>query len=229
MTQASQSYRYLDLFVGLFVATLIISNILAQKLAAFGPYSLTAGIILFPVAYILGDILTEVYGYRIARRVIWIGFAGSALFSLMAYIAVMLPPAPQWPFQEQFATTLQQVPRIVLASLLAYLAGEFANSFVLSRMKIAMKGERLWARTIGSTVVGQGVDTAIFAVVAFYGIVPFGVIIQIAIAGYIFKVVYEVLATPVTYAVVNRVKKAEGVDTFDHGVDYNPFSMSKQD
>ncbi|WP_291042109.1 queuosine precursor transporter [Hyphomonas sp.] len=210
--------------VGIFVATIIISNILAQKLFQLGPFAFTAGILVFPIAYIAGDIITEIWGYKVARKVIWAGFVSGALFSLFALVAIALPPAAGWPNQQAFETVLTQVPRVVLASLLGYLVGEFANSYVISRLKIATKGKHLWLRINASTVVGQAFDTIVFAVVAFAGVIPTALLIQIAIAGYAFKVLYELAATPITYIIIGWVKRIEGVDTYDDQ-DYSPFKI----
>lgn len=215
--------RYYTIIGGLFVAVLLISNIAAQKLFAFGPFTFTAGIILFPVAYIFGDILTEVYGYARTRQIIWIGLAANVLMVVTLWVAVKLPPAEGWPLQEQFATVLGFLPRIVLASIVAYWAGEFSNSYVMARMKVRLQGKRLWMRTIGSTIVGQGVDTVLFVVIAFAGVLPTSVIAAAAASGYLFKVAYEAMITPVTYAVVNFLKRSEGIDMYDRDTNFNPF------
>lgn len=220
-----QHPKYFDLVAMAFVAVLLITHVTAQKLFAFGPFTFTAGIIVFPLAYIFGDVLTEVYGYARSRRVIWAGFGASVLMIVVLHVAVALPPAENWPFQEQFSTVFMFVPRIVAASLVAYLCGEFLNSYVLARMKVAHEGQHLWKRTIGSTLVGQAADTAVFVVVAFAGVLPVSVLVATSISGYIFKVVYEVVATPLTYRVVGFLKDAEQVDTFDRDVDFSPFSL----
>ena len=221
--QVKTSFRYFTAIAGLFVAVLLISNVAAQKLFAFGPFTFTAGIILFPVAYIFGDVLTEVYGYARARQVIWIGFAANLLLVVTIWIAIQLPPAEGWPLQEQFAAVLGLVPRIVLASVVAYWAGEFANSYVMAKMKVHMQGKRLYQRTIGSTIVGQGVDTALFVIIAFAGVIPANVLVAAGISGYVFKVLYEAVITPVTYLVVGFLKRAEGVDVYDQETDFQPF------
>jgi queuosine precursor transporter len=192
--------------VGCFVACLLISNIVAQKLIEVGPFVFTAGILLFPVTYIIGDVLTEIYGFRRAKQVIWLGFGASLFMTLFLAIVVAIPPADGWNGQESFASTFTAVPRIVLASMAGYLAGEFANSFVLSRLKLRMQGRHLWVRTISSTVIGQGLDTAIFAIIAFGGLVPGSVILTAIWSGYLFKVVYEIMATPLTYLVVGKLR-----------------------
>jgi len=215
--------KYYDIIGSLFVASLLISNIAAQKLFNFFGITFTAGIIFFPVTYIFGDVLTEVYGYRATRRVVWTGFAAQALMVIVLGIAVALPPAEGWPLQEQFASVLGLVPRIVLASLCGYLAGEFTNSYVLAQMKIRSNGRNLWMRTIGSTLAGQAVDTALFVIIAFTAVFPPSVLVSTAVSAYVFKVAYEILATPLTYLVVGYLKRTEGVDTFDHQTNFNPF------
>lgn len=226
-SQPRQLLRYYDL-VGIgFVAVLLVSNIAAQKLFALGPFTFTAGILVFPFAYIFGDILTEVYGYALARRVIWMGFLANLFLVAILQLAVRLPPAQGWPFQEQFAAVFSLVPRIVLASLTAYWLGEFSNSFVLAKLKVWMKGRHLWMRTIGSTIVGQGVDTLVFVLVAFAGILPWSVLSAAILSGYLFKVFYEAAITPLTYVIVSRLKQAEGIDHYDRTTNFNPFRMKE--
>jgi uncharacterized integral membrane protein (TIGR00697 family) len=220
-----QSFRYFTPLAMLFVAILLISNIAAQKLFAFGPFTFSCGILLFPISYIFGDTLTEVYGFSKSRQVIWTGLVCNILLVVTLQVSVWLPPAQGWPLQEQFAATLGLVPRVVLASILGYWAGEFSNSYVLAKMKIRMNGRHLWMRTIGSTMVGEGVDTIIFVLVAFYNIFPTGLLIPTIISGYIFKVAYEIIATPITYKVVAFLKKREGVDVYDRNTDFNPFRL----
>jgi uncharacterized integral membrane protein (TIGR00697 family) len=222
---AHQGFKYFEILSMLFVAVLLISNIAAQKLFAFGPLTFTCGILLFPLSYIFGDCLTEVYGYSRSRIVIWTGLACNLLMILILSISVLLPPAPGWPFQEQFAATLGMVPRIVAASMLGYWAGEFSNSFTLAKMKLFTNGRWLWTRTIGSTIVGEGVDTIVFVLVAFGGVLPSDVIIKTMISGYLFKVTYEIIATPITYAVVGFLKRKEGIDVYDRYTNFNPFRL----
>ena len=224
-----KSPRHLDLFSVLFVSVLIVSMIMAQKLFVFLGVTFTTAIIVFPVSYILGDVLTEVYGYGRARRVIWLGFLANVIMVIFLEFSVALPPAPNWVHQGAFETILQQVPRTVAASLLAYLCGEFVNSFVLAKMKIWTSGRYLWTRTIGSTIVGQGADTVVFVVVAFWGYMPPSVIWEIIWSAYIFKVLYEAAATPITYMVVNWVKRKEGVDAYDTDTNFTPFRFEKND
>jgi len=216
-------YRYYNLLVHAFVVVLIISNLVAPKITRLGPLTLSGAQLLFPVTYIFGDIFTEVYGYAGSRRAIWVGFFASALLAVTGMIVVALPPAPGWEGQQAFETVFNFVPRLVVASLIAYWAGEFANSFVLSRMKLWTGGRFLWMRTIGSTVVGQAVDTVIVIVLVFGGTLPVEMLLKLIGSGYFSKVLYEALATPLTYLVVGALKRGEGVDVFDTQADYNPF------
>ena len=209
----------------LFVAILMISNTVATKLFQFGSFFFTGAIMIFPISYIFGDILTEVYGYRASRRIIWAGFASIIVMSVVYYLVQLLPPAPFWPNQQAYEVILGLVPRIVLGSIIGYFAGEFTNSYVLSRMKIWTKGKHLWTRTISSTIAGEGVDTILFATVAFAGVIPWNSLIMVIISGYVAKVLIEVLFTPITYVVVRKLKKLEGVDVYDYGVNYNPFQL----
>ncbi|BCX05115.1 MAG: transporter [Candidatus Roseilinea sp.] len=226
-----RSYRYLDVVIGLFVAVLIISNLASSaKIVTLGPFTFDGGTLLFPLSYIFGDILTEVYGYAVSRRVIWIGFAAAALFSLTVWIVGLLPSEAEWSSRvgmDAYNAVLGSTPRIVLASLIAYWAGAFSNAFVLARMKVMTQGRWLWTRTIGSTVVGQAVDTFLFVLIAFAGAMSAGVLWDIAASNYVFKVGVEVLFTPVTYAIVGWLKRAEGVDAYDAQTDFNPFRVSQ--
>ena len=219
----ARQFRYYDLLVHIFVVLLLISNLVGQKITAIGPVRVGGAQLLFPLTYIFGDVFTEVYGYGASRRAIWIGFFASSLLSLMCVFMVWLPAAPGWPNQEAYRTVFYQVPRMVAASLVAYWCGEFANSFVLAEMKLWTNGKHLWTRTVGSTVVGQAVDTVVFMTLAFGGSLTRTLIAELIFWGYLFKVVYEVLATPMTYAIVNFLKRNEGVDTFDRGISFNPF------
>ena len=220
------NFKYLDIITAFFVAVLLISNVASTKLTTIGGLTLDAGTILFPLTYIFGDILTEVYGYNRARRVIWLGLGTNILMAAIFMIVGVLPASADWPNQEAYNTILGLAPRIVLASVVAYIAGEFVNSFILAKMKVAMKGKKLWMRTIGSTLVGQLLDTLLFATIAFYGIFPNEVLIAIIISNYIFKVSLEVLLTPVTYAVVNKLKKSEHEDYYDKKTNFNPFAVT---
>ena len=225
MAERTREYKYYDLLCSIFIVVLVISNLVGQKISAFGPFRVSGAQLLFPITYIFGDIFTEVYGYGGSRRVIWVGFAANALMAGLGNLIVALPAAPEWPNQQAFATVFHQVPRLVIASLIAYWCGEFANSYTLAKMKLFTKGKYLWTRTVGSTVVGQAVDTAIVMVVAFGGVLPLRVIASLIFSGYLFKVVYEVLATPATYAIVNFLKRTEGLDAFDYKTRFTPFSV----
>jgi uncharacterized integral membrane protein (TIGR00697 family) len=222
LLQSDHRYKYLDSFITLFVVVLLISNIVATKFFAIGPLRVSVAQILFPITYIFGDIFTEVYGYGASRRAIWYGFFASFILVAISLISVKIPPAPEYTNQQAFATIFAPVGRIVLASLLAYWCGEFANSFTLAKMKLLTKGKYLWTRTIGSTVVGQAVDTTVVMFVIFYK-EPINVIVRLIVSGYLIKVAYETLMTPVTYAIVNFLKRTESVDYFDYETDFNPF------
>ncbi len=192
-----RSYKYLDLLINIFVVVLIVSNLVAQKFTEFGPFKISAAQLLFPITYIFGDVFTEVYGYSASRRAIWTGFMGSAVMTAMGLFAIWLPPAPEFKNQAAFEALFGVVPRVVAGSLIAYWAGEFANSLTVAKMKLWTNGHLLWTRTVGSTVVGQAVDTTIVVLFIFWG-QPAHVIWQIIYSGYLFKVIYEVLATPLT-------------------------------
>ena len=213
------------MLVSAFVAILMVSNIVAPKFIAIGWLRFSGAQLLFPITYIFGDIFTEVYGYAASRRAIWNGFFGSALLAAISMLVVALPPSPDWHLQKEYATVLGFVPRIIVASLIAYWFGEFANSFVMARMKIWTNGKHLWTRTVGSTVVGQGVDTILVMVLAFGGIMSNRDIFRAIVSGYIAKVLYEVAMTPITYMVVNFLKRREGVDAMDVNTKFNPFTL----
>ncbi len=216
-------FKYYDLCVHAFVVVLLVSNLVAPKIVALGPFRVSGAQLLFPIAYIFGDIFTEVYGYGASRRAIWIGFFASALLAAMGLVVTALPPAPDWGDQAAFAKVFGFVPRMVAASLLAYWAGEFTNSFVLAKLKLVTAGRYLWTRTIGSTLVGQAVDTAVVMVAVFGGSLSWGLIGNLIGSSYLAKVLYEAAATPLTYAVVNFLKRREGVDVFDYRTSFNPF------
>jgi queuosine precursor transporter len=220
------SYKYFDLITGLFVAVLLISNIASSKIVDIWKFTFDGGTILFPLSYIFGDILTEVYGYRRSRRVIWIGFFCALMMSFTLGIIGLIKPASGWDYQEAYMAILGQTPRIVTASLIAYFAGEFSNSYILAKMKVLTRGKFLFARTIGSTIIGQGIDTVIFVIIAFLGVYDNSMVLLIIISNYIFKVSLEILFTPITYKVVNTLKKAEKVDWFDYKTNFNPFVFS---
>jgi uncharacterized integral membrane protein (TIGR00697 family) len=217
------SHRFV-IVTAIFITCLITANIIAVKIIALGPVFLPAAIIIFPISYIFGDILTEVYGYRWARRVIWLGFACNLLFVIFAWLGQLLPPAPFWGGQEAYKSILGYTPRLLVASFIGYLAGEFANSFVMAKMKVMTHGRWLWTRTIGSTIVGEGLDTALFITIAFIG-TPSFVLIMI-LYHWLAKTFIEAVFTPFTYAVVNYLKKKEGVDTYDRKTNFNPFLIS---
>jgi uncharacterized integral membrane protein (TIGR00697 family) len=216
------SHRFVIL-AALFVTCLITANIIAVKIISLGPFILPAAIFVFPVSYIFGDVLTEVYGYRWARRVIWLGFFCNLVFVFFTWIGQILPSASFWDAQEAYERILGYTPRLLAASFVGYLAGEFVNSFVLSKMKLLTRGRWLWSRTIGSTILGQAVDTSIFITLAFIGTSSFVPII--ILYHWLAKVLIEVVATPATYAVVNFLKKKETVDAYDYGTNFNPFAV----
>jgi len=218
------SWRFITC-AALFVTCLVTANTIATKLIAVGGVVLTAGIVIFPLSYVLGDVLTEVWGYTAARRVIWLGFACNALMVAAIWVGAELPAAPFWKGQGAYEEILGQTPRILLASFVAYLAGEFANAFVLAKLKILTRGRWLWTRTIGSTLVGQGFDTVIFVTFAFVGTVPTGALGAIIVAQWAVKVAYEAAATPLTYAAVGYLKASEHVDVYDYGTDFNPIRL----
>jgi queuosine precursor transporter len=224
--QARQGYRYFDLVLATFVAVLLISNVASTKLLLFGPFTFDGGTLLFPISYIFGDILVEVYGYARTRRVIWTGFLFLFLMAGILALVGTLPPAPGWEYQEAYISILGVTPRIVLGSLLGFATGSFANSMVMAVMKVWTRGRWLWTRTIASTLVGQGVDTVVFVLVAFAGLFPSSVLWLVIISNYVFKCGFEALATPWTYIVTNRLKRAEGQDVFDYDTDLNPFKLS---
>jgi queuosine precursor transporter len=219
-------FRYFDILVALFVSVLLISNIASTKILSLWKFTFDGGTLLFPVSYIFGDILTEVYGFRRSRRVIWLGFFAALLMSLVLYVVQILPPASDWNNQQAYESVLGFVPRIVIASLLAYFSGEFINSVILSRLKIITKGRFLWTRTIGSTIIGEGIDTMVFCWIAFYGILPQQLFWSVLVSNYIFKCAVEIVFTPLTYLIVGILKRKENVDVYDYGVSYNPFEMS---
>jgi queuosine precursor transporter len=208
----------------LFVTMLLIANTIAVKIVSLGPFNIAGGILCFPITYIFGDVLVEVYGYARTRIVIWTGLFCQVLMAVFYYLSTILEPASFWKGQEAWAQFFSMSPRIVTGSLLAYFVGEFANAFVMSKMKIRTKGKHLWARTIGSTVVGEGADTLVFNIIAFAGVFEFGQLSSIVLSGYILKVGYEVAATPLTYAIAGWLKKQERMDHFDDTLKtYNPF------
>ena len=219
-------FRYLDALTVAFVVILLVSNLLAQKICQIGPFAVSGAVLLFPVTYIFGDIFTEVYGFAASRRAIWLGFFGTALLYLVGAVTIALPPAPGWHDQKAFATVFGIIPRILAASLIAFWAGEFANSYVMAKMKLLTDGRALWTRTVGSTVVGQAVDTVLVITLTFAGAVHPRTLANMILTGYTLKVAYEVLATPITYAVIHALKRAEHADAFDTAQDFNPFRLN---
>ena len=217
-------FRYLDLFTIGFVVVLLISNLVGPKICQLGPLRPSAAEFLFPLTYICGDIFTEVYGYGASRRAIWLGFFAMGLLIATGQLAVALPPAPEWKGQEAFATVFGLVPRFAVASLIAYWAGEFTNSYTLAKLKLLTRGRWLWTRTVGSTVTGQAVDTAVIILIAFGGTQAPAMLVRMILSSYLIKVAVEVLATPVTYAVVRWLKRQEAVDTYDRKTNFNPFA-----
>jgi uncharacterized integral membrane protein (TIGR00697 family) len=223
---SGRNYKYFDLLMVAFVVVLLCSNLIgAGKVATVMGVTLGAGVFFFPLSYALNDVMTEVYGYARSRRVVWAGFGALLFMSLMSWAVTAMPPAPGWPHQASYEAVFGQAPRIVLASLLAFSVGEFTNSFVLAKLKVKTQGRHLWMRTIGSTVVGEGVDSLIFYPVAFLGLWSTELLITVMISNYALKVLWEVVATPVTYWLVNALKKAESEDFYDTDTDFTPFSL----
>ncbi|MDR3608771.1 MAG: queuosine precursor transporter [Oligoflexia bacterium] len=223
---AVKQFRYYDLIMAAFVTILLCSNLIgASKVCTLGGITFGAGVLFFPISYIFGDVLTEVYGYQRSRKVVWAGFGAMAFASFMAWLVLALPPASGWPYQAAYETVFGGTYRIVIASLLAYFAGEFANSYVLAKMKILTQGRHLWTRVIGSTIVGEGVDSIIFYPVAFLGIWPTSLVVKVMISNYCIKVGWETLITPMTYRVVAFLKRAENEDYYDYDTDFTPFSL----
>jgi len=214
--------------VAIFITSLITANITAVKLIGLWGLVLPAGVVIFPVSYITGDVLTEVYGYARARRVIWLGFFCNLLAVVVIWLGQIIPPVPFWDGQAAYERILGYAPRLLCASFLAYLAGEFVNAFVMAKMKIATKGRWLWTRTIGSTLVGQGVDSLVFITIAFAGTLPVGVMGLGIITQWLVKSAYEAVATPVTYKVVAFLKRQEGLDVYDHDTRFNPLAIREQ-
>lgn len=221
---AGGHFRYYDYVMAAFCVILVLSNVVgAAKVATLGGLTFGAGILFFPLSYVIGDVLTEIYGYARARRVIWAGFAATFFAAVMCWVIVAMPPAPGWEGQEVYEAAFGQVWRIVGASMIAFWAGEFVNSYVLARLKLRTQGRHLWLRTIGSTVFGQGIDSLIFYPLAFLGVWTTEQVLTVMVTNWGLKVLWEVVLTPVTYAVVGFLKKREGVDVFDEGTDFTPF------
>lgn len=223
--QAPRAYRWFDWVMAVFVAVLMISNVASTKIVVLGPFTFDGGTLLFPLSYIFGDILTEVYGYARSRRVIWAGFGGAALMAAVLALVGALPAAADWPHQAAYEAILGSTPRIVAGSLIAYFAGSFSNSWVLAKMKTLTRGRWLWTRTIASTLVGEGIDTVLFVLIAFAGTLPGDLLGALIVSNYVFKCGLEAAVTPITYQVVNALKRAENEDYYDHDTDFNPFSV----
>ncbi|MEY2479943.1 MAG: queuosine precursor transporter [Verrucomicrobiota bacterium] len=231
------SYRFYDLLVHIFVVILLISNLVGQKICAiplfhFHGRAIVANVagaqLLFPITYIFGDIFTEVYGYGASRRAIWLGFFASAILMLTGLFVVWIPAAPDWPNQKAFEAVFYIVPRFIVASLVAFWLGEFTNSYTLAKMKLWTDGKWLWTRTVGSTITGQFVDTTTVILIAFGGRTSWTTMLNLIVSGYVAKVLYEAAATPLTYLVVNKLKRAEGVDVYDRDTDFNPFARNRE-
>jgi hypothetical protein len=229
MIPGARRYKYLDALTTMFVVILLVSNLVAQKICMIGPFAVSGAILLFPITYIFGDVFTEVYGFSASRRAIWLGTFGTVLLYLMGEIVIALPGAPGWNNQQAFKVVFGFLPRIQAASLIAFWAGDFANSYTLARMKLLTNGKWLWTRTVGSTVVGQGVDTTLVIALTFAGKYPPLTLVNMILTGYCLKVAYEVLATPLTYLVVGWLKASEHADAFDRNENFNPFHLSERD
>jgi queuosine precursor transporter len=221
-----KQYRFFTLITAAFVAVYLISNIASSaKWVSLGPFSFDSGTILFPISYIFGDILTEVYGYRKSREVIWCGFGALALMAIVFAIVGALPPAAGWENQDAYNKIFSTTPRIVIGSMVAYFAGEFSNSYLLAKMKLLTRGRWLFTRTIGSTIVGEGVDTLFFTFIGFAGVLPMSTLIAGIVSQYLFKVGFEVILTPVTYTIVGFLKRHEKTDVYDYKTNFNPFVL----
>lgn len=216
---------YFLVIVALYVTSLITANTVAVKVLHVGPWTTDAGILTFPIAYIVGDVLTEVYGYAAARRVIWLGFVCNAIAVAIYQLAMVLPAEASWDGGPAYERIFAATPRLLLASVSAYLVGSFVNAFVLARLKVLTEGRWLWTRTIGSTLVGEGLDTVIFVTIAFAGIFSGQMLWEMMYTGWLLKSGYETLATPLTYTVVNALKRAEGVDAYDRWTNFNPLAV----
>jgi hypothetical protein len=225
-THPRRAYRYYDLVMAAFVTVLLCANVIgAAKVAQVGGFTFGAGVLFFPVSYVFGDVLTEVYGYARARKVVWAGFAALAFASFMSWATLAFPPAPGWPHQAAYETVFGATPRIVLASLVAYFCGEFCNSYILAKMKLFTSGRLLWSRTIGSTIVGEAVDSLVFYPLAFLGLWERDLVIRVMLSNYLLKVLWEVVMTPFTYRIVSFLKRAESEDYYDRNTDFTPFSL----
>jgi queuosine precursor transporter len=224
-----RGYKYLPLIAGIFTATLVVTNILNTKIFLMWGFAFPAGIITFPLSFLAADALTEVYGYKVTRQVIWSGFAALVFMAAVSVAAIRLEPAGFWPLQTAFASILNQVPRIVLASILAYWSGEFCNSWILARSKVRTKGRGMWLRFVSSTMAGQLVDTVVFMLVAFLGVFPPSDMATLLVSSWVFKVLWEVVALPVSVPFVGWLKKVEGENYFDEGTNFTPFRLGVSD
>lgn len=221
-----KQYKFYDLVMASFVTVLLCSNLIgAAKVCTVFGFTFGAGVLFFPISYVFGDILTEVYGYARARKVVWAGFAALIFASFMCTFIVALPPAASWMHQEAYTLIYGQAPRIAIASLVAFWAGEFSNSYILAKMKLATSGKLLWMRTIGSTIAGEGIDSLIFYPLAFWGVWPPELVLQVMMSNYAIKVGWEALLTPVTYKIVGTLKRLENEDYFDRDTNFTPFSL----
>lgn len=226
MSESQRAYKYYDLIMAVFVTVLLCSNLIGvSKVVTLGSFTFGGGNLFFPISYLFGDILTEVYGYARSRRVVWAGFSALIFSAFMSWAVISLPPADGYTGQQALEQIFGATPRIVLASMIAYFAGEFSNSFVLAKMKILTSGQHLWMRTIGSTICGEAVDTLIFYPLAFLGVWQMELLMKVAVTNYVLKVMWEVLATPLTYRVVALIKKAESEDYYDYKTNFTPFSL----
>ena len=223
-TQVSTTFMFAGI---LFAACLLISNILAVKIIMIGPWAAPAGVLIFPISYIIGDVVAEVWGYRKARLIIWAGFAVNLIAILFYSLSIVIPAAPFWTNQDAYATVLQYSPRIALASIVAYLFGSFINAFVMSRVKVLTEGKNFSFRAVVSTIAGEGIDSLIFIVVAFVGIIPGNKLIVMISTQAALKIIYEIIVLPLTILIVKWLKKKEGIDTIDTEISYNPFKISE--
>jgi queuosine precursor transporter len=222
----ARTYRYYDFVMAAFVTVLLCANLIgASKVASLWGFTFGAGVLFFPISYVFGDVLTEVYGYARARKVVWAGFSALIFASFMSWAVLAFPPAPGWPHQPAFETVFGGTPRIVFASLVAYFCGEFCNSYVLAKLKVRTEGRFLWLRTIGSTIVGEGVDSLIFYPLAFLSVWSNELVLKVMVGNYLLKVFWEAFMTPLTYVVGNALKRAEHEDYYDRTTDFTPFSL----
>lgn len=221
-----KNYKYYSVITGIFVAALLISNILDTKVFVFLGLTMPAGIILFPIVYLFGDVFTEVYGYKASRKAIWTAFFSLIMAVVFFKIGEIITPAPFWENQKAYVDILGKIPRIAIASIVAFFLGEFTNSYIVSKMKVKSSGKSMPLRFVISTIFGQAVDTSVFVLIAFAGLLPIDVLISITASGWAFKVLWEIIVLPITIPVVKWLKKAEGQDVYDKKIDYNPFKLN---